>query len=97
MTKKLFEVSLQTKLKVIPESLLMSYESLIDPEVRCLLVMAKAWSESQHRMSLSERSGLSQIPWTSPAVQSLAQKGLKGVGLMLLVTPTPSAKLPQDT
>lgn len=59
--------------------------------------MAKAWSESQHHMSLSERSGLSQIPRTSPAVQSLAQKGLKAVGLMLLVTPTPSAKLPQDT
>ena len=40
------EVSLQAKLKDIPDSLLMSYKFLVHPGARCLLVMAKTWSET---------------------------------------------------
>lgn len=56
----------------------MSYESLIDPEVSCLLVMAKAWSESQHRMSLSRVKRVVSHPSDQPCCAVTGTEGTKG-------------------
>lgn len=48
MKWKVFELSLQAKLKGIPDILLMSYKSLIHPEAKGLLVMAETWTEMWH-------------------------------------------------